>query len=221
MRFLEIVVIIVPVVVMDAIVISVITGSTIKDFEIYIAVTVSGLVSLGIAYYFHKKDTPAQMTWNEKRKETMEEMIDLFEQLSRHIRVGSNLLDKAIDKLGYSQETLRTFVFNNQKGFDKLKRLQSLIFTRTDRNYNYLTNKETRLFKMMADTLMQYLDMKMKRPEKYLDDIKYLEYEHTIKRQLLEVFDEVDSSKKEFLNYGVFELRGSDLESRWEDTHRY
>lgn len=221
MRFLEIVVIIVPVVVMSAIVISVITGSTIKDFEIYIAVTVSGLVSLGIAYYFHKKDTPAQMTWNEKRKETMEEMLDLFEQLSRHIRVGSNLLDKAVDKLGYSKQTIRIFVFNNQKGFDKLKRLRSLIFTRTDRNYNYLTNKETRLFKMMADTLMQYLDMKMKRPENYLDDIQYLENEHTIKRQLLEMFDEIDSSKKEFLNYGVFELRGSDLESRWENTHRY
>ena len=49
--------------------------------------------------------------------------------------------------------------------------------------------------------------MKIKRPENYLDEIKYLENERTIKQDLQEMFAEVDSSKKEFLKYGIFEFR--------------
>ena len=99
MKFLEIVVITVPAVIMFAVVMSVITKTTISDFDTYIAVSITGLVSLWIAYYFHKKDTPAQRTWNEKRKETMEEMLDLLEQLSRQIRVGSHYLEKDMHEI--------------------------------------------------------------------------------------------------------------------------
>jgi len=102
-----------------------------------------------------------------------------------------------------------------------MKKVHRLIFDSVDRNYNYLTNKETRKFKMLADTLVRYLEMKIKRPENYLDEIKYLENERTIKQDLQEMFAEVDSSKKEFLKYGIFEFRDEDLKPRWENTHTY
>ena len=41
---------------MFGIVLGVITKTTISDYYTIIAVTISGLLSLGIAYYFHKRD---------------------------------------------------------------------------------------------------------------------------------------------------------------------
>ena len=220
MKFLEIVVITVPAVIMFAVVMSVITKTTISDFDTYIAVSITGLVSLWIAYYFHKKDTPAQRTWNEKRKETMEEMLDLLEQLSRQIRVGSHYLEKDIATNGYSQQTIETFVNKYQNDLSQITRLRKLIFGRTDRNYNYLTNKEARKFKMLADTLLQYLDMKMKRPQNYQDEIKYLEREHTIKREFETIFKDIKLDDN-LIKYGVFKMREDDFKGRWANTHKY
>lgn len=222
MKFFEIIGIVAPIIIMFALIVSVITRKPVSDFDIYIAVIVSGLVSLGIAYYFHKKDTPAQRTWNQKRQETMEDLFDLFEQLSRQIRVGCHSLDKLIDKTGYNTQTVNIFTSNNQQGLQKINQLRSLIFNAVERNYNYLTNKETRKFKMLAEMLIQYLNLKLRRPEHYLDDIKYFEMEHTTKREFIEMFDEVNlQNKNEFLKCGVFEFRDSDLEGRWENTHTY
>ena len=220
MKFLEIIVITVPAVIMFAIVMSVITKTTISDFDTYIAVSISGLVSLWIANYFHKKHTPAQRTWNEKRKETMEEMLDLLEQLSRQIRLGSYSLEKAIATYGYNQQTTQTFVNYNQNNLSRITRLRKLIFDRTDRNYNYLTNREARKFKMLADTLSQYLDLKMKRPQNYQDEIKYLESEHTIKREFETTFKDIKLDDN-LIKHGVFQIRENDFEGRWADTHKY
>lgn len=206
---------------MLAVIITVITKKSIGDFDIHIAIIISGLVSLTIAYYFHKKDTPAQQTWNTKRKETMEDMFDLFEQLSRLVRVGVYSFDKQLEKNEYSKQLVNSLVSQNQERFNKIANLNSLIIKKTDQNYNYLTNKETRLFKMNADTITRYLLMRINRPENYLDEIKYLENKRTITKQISEIFDEVDSENKDFLERGIFTFHESDLKGRWENTHTY
>lgn len=221
MKYFEVIIITIPIIVMLAIIINVIAGLTLSDFEIFIAVIISGLVSWMVAYYFHKKDTPAQQTWNEKRRETIEDMTDLFEQLSRQVRVGSHIFDKAIQQHGYNQQTVQNFIASNQTAINKMQKIHKLIFDGVDRNYNYLTNKETRKFKFLADTLVRYLEMKIKRPENYLDELKYLENERTIKQELEKLFEEVDSSKKDFLKRGLFEFSDDDINPRWENTHTY
>lgn len=221
MRFFEIMAIVLPSVIMFGEVFLVATKTAISDYETHIAIIISGLISWGIAYYFHKKDTPAQKTWNKKRKETMEEILDLFEQLSRNVRVGTSIFDKAVSESGYSKQIVDSFISQQQKAFNKITQLRDLVERSVDRNYNYLTNRESRLFKMNADTIIQYLEMKLRRPTNYLDEIKYLENKHTITESLSKIFTEVDSRNKEFLERGIFSFHNSDLDPRWENTHQY
>lgn len=221
MKFLEIIVIVVPSIMMFTNVFLVATRTTITDYETHIAIIISGLISWGIAYYFHRKDTPAQKTWNKKRKETMEDLLDLFEQLSRNVRVGANIFDKATANFGYSEQMVSSFITQQQTAFRKISDLRSLIEKSVDRNYNYLTNKETRLFKMNADAIIQYLEMKLHRPTNYLSKIEYLENKHTITGSLSQLFREVSVGNKEFLEFGIFSFRNSDLDPRWENTHQY
>lgn len=206
---------------MFAIVLGVITKTTISDYDTIIAVTISGLLSLGIAYYFHKRNTPAQRTWNEKRRETIEDMLDLFEQLSREVRIGSKKFDENMEKSGYSKQAAQSFMTQNTNAINKIENLRILIHQYTERNYNYITNKESRKFKMHADTFKQYLQLKFLRPSNYLDDVKYLENPRTITKDLSEIFAESNETNKEFLKRGVFTFDKSDLNPRWVNMHKY